>query len=138
MMVDIINRSGHIIYSQLILILGMGGFLIYLLNDFGLISISVAIVTSIGVYLLGCISPDFDHHKVHKIKWLAKISKHRDHFHSLGAMCIYGGLLFLVFFWFINYWWLPVGVGMFGFFTHLLLDELKNLKTNGSRALKLW
>ena len=101
-MVVIINREGHIIWSQLILIIGMGGFLLYLLNDYGLISISVAITTSIWAYLLGCIAPDFDHHKVHKIKWLAKITKHRGHFHSLIAMCVYGGLLFLMFYWFIG------------------------------------
>ena len=135
---DIINRAGHIIYSELILILGMGGFLLYLLNDYGLWTISVTIISCIASYLLGCVAPDFDHQKVHKIKWFAKISKHRGHFHSLGAMCIYGGILFLVFFWLISYWWAPVGAGMFGFFTHLLLDEIKNIRTNGSRTIKLW
>jgi len=132
------NRNGHIIWSEFILIIGMGAFLTYLLNDYGLQSVLIAVMSSILVYLLGCIAPDFDHHKVHKIKWLAKISKHRGHFHSLGAMCIYGGILFLIFYWLIHYWWIPVGAGMFGFFTHLLLDELKNIKTNGSRALKFW
>lgn len=132
------NREGHVIWSQLILILGMGGLLIYLLEDYGLRSVSVAIITSIGAYLLGCIAPDFDHPKVHKIKFMAKFTKHRGHFHSLVAMGVYGGLVFLVFFWTIHYWWAPVFAGMFGFFTHLLLDEIKNLKTNGSRALKIW
>lgn len=132
------NRNGHIIWSEFILILGMGGFLLYLLQDYGLRSISVAIVFSIAAYLLGCIAPDFDHPKVHKMKWLAKISKHRGHFHSLIAMCVYGGIIFLMFYWTIHYWWAPVGAGMFGFFTHLLLDEIKNIKTNGSRAIKLW
>lgn len=136
-MVDIINRSGHINWSQFILILGMGGYLIYLLIDYGKIRISVAIISSVATYLLGCVAPDFDHHKVHKMKWLGKISKHRGHFHSLVAMCIYGGLLFLLFFR-LRFWWAPVGVGMFGFFTHLMLDEIKNIKTNGSRALKFW
>jgi len=132
------NRQGHIIWSEFILILGMGGFLLYLLQDFGLRSISVALIFGIAAYLLGCIAPDFDHQRVHKIKWLAKISKHRGHFHSLIAMCVYGGIIFLVFFWTIYYWYVPVCAGMFGFFTHLLLDEIKNLKTNGSRAIKLW
>jgi membrane-bound metal-dependent hydrolase YbcI (DUF457 family) len=72
------------------------------------------------------------------MKWLGKISKHRGHFHSLGAMCVYGGLLFLVFYWLIVIWQAPVIVGMFGYFSHLLLDELKNIRTNGSRALKFW
>jgi membrane-bound metal-dependent hydrolase YbcI (DUF457 family) len=116
----------------------MGAFLIYLLNDYGLQSITVAITSSIGTFLFGCIAPDFDHPKVHKLKWLGKITKHRGHWHSLTVMLIYGGLLFLIFFWLINYWWAPVGAGMFGFFTHLLLDELKNIKTRGSTALKIW
>lgn len=136
----IFNRAGHVIYSEFILILGMGGYLLYLLrNDTGIQGISVAIIFSICTYLLGCIAPDFDHHRVHKIKWFAKISKHRGHFHSFGAMCIYGGLLFLVFYWLlVDYWWMPVNLGMFGFFTHILLDEIKNIRTNGSRTLKLW
>jgi len=132
------NRNGHVIWSEFILIMGLGGYLIYLLQDNGLITISVALISGIAAYLLGCIMPDFDHPKVHKIKWFAKISKHRGHFHSLIAMCIYGGILFLVFYWIIHFWFIPVGAGMFGFFTHLLLDEIKNIKTNGSRAIKLW
>jgi len=132
------NRNGHVIWSEFILILSMGGFLIYLLNDYGLQSVSIAIILSIGTYLLGCVAPDFDHPKVHKSKWIAKYSKHRGHFHSLIAMLIYGVILFLASYWLIHYWWTIVITGMFGFFTHLLLDELKNLKTNGSRALKLW
>ena len=133
----IINRAGHIIWSEFILIIGLGGYLLYLLQDYALMSISVALLTSFGAFFIGCVAPDFDHQKVHKIKWSAKISKHRGHFHSLGAMLIYGGILFLVFFWTIYYWLAPVGVGMFGFFTHLLVDEIKNIKTNGSRAIKL-
>ena len=134
----IINRAGHVIYSELILILVMGGYLLLLLQDSNLIPISVALITGIGAYLLGAIMPDFDHQKVHKIKWFAKISKHRGHFHSLGAMLIYGGIVFLVFGFIMDLWYVPVGAGMFGFFTHLLLDEIKNIKTNGSRAIKLW
>lgn len=136
------NRNGHIIWSEFILILGMGGFLLYLLEDYGLRSVSVAILGSIAAYLLGCISPDFDHHKVQDktflLRWMQKITKHRGHWHSLFAMIIYGGILTLVFFWLIHYWYFPVITGMFGFFTHLLLDELKNLKTNGARAIKLF
>lgn len=136
----IINRAGHVIYSELILILGMGGFLVYLLSRYEPWTISVTIITSITAYLLGCVAPDFDHQKVHKIKWFAKISKHRGHFHSLGAMCIYGGLLVPVFYFIpkFDYWWISACVGMFGFFTHLLLDEIKNIRTNGSRTIKLW
>lgn len=136
------NRNGHIIWSEFILILGMGGFLLYLLEDYGLRSVSVAILVSVGAYLLGCVAPDFDHHKVQDkiflLRWMKKITKHRGHWHSLFAMLIYGGIIFSIFFWLIKYWYFPVATGMFGFFTHLLLDELKNIKTHGSRAIKLF
>ena len=136
------NRNGHIIYSQLILIISMGIFLLYLLEDYGLKSVSIAISTSIYVYLLGCVAPDFDHHKVQEktflLRWMQKITKHRGHFHSLVAMVIYGGLLFLIFYWLIYYWWAPVFTGMFGVFTHLLLDEIKNIRSGGTRTIKIW
>ena len=136
------NRNGHVIWSEFILILGMGGFLLYLLEDYGLRSVSVAILFSIGTYLLGCIAPDFDHHKVQQktflLRWMKKITKHRGHWHSITAMFVYGWLLILVFGWIMVYWYFPVITGMFGFFTHLLLDELKNIKTNGTRAIKLF
>lgn len=136
------NRNGHIIWSEFILILGMGVFLLYLLEGYGLRPISVAILSSIGVYLLGCVAPDFDHHKVQDktflLKWMKKLTKHRGHFHSLVAMLVYGGIMFIIFFWLIHYWWVPVASGMFGFFTHLLLDEIKNMRTGGSRAIKIW
>lgn len=136
------NRDGHVIWSEFILILGMGGFLLYLLEDYGLRSVSVAILTSIATYLLGCITPDFDHHKVQEktflLRWMQKITKHRGHWHSLFAMLVYGGILTLVFYWLILYWYFPVIIGMFGFFSHLLLDEIKNLKTHAKRAIKLF
>lgn len=136
------NRNGHVIWSEFILILGMGGFLLYLLEDYGLRSVSVAILLSIAAYLLGCVAPDFDHHKVQEktflLRWMQRITKHRGHWHSLFAMLIYGILLMLLLFWLIDYWYFPVIVGMFGFFTHLLLDELKNLKTHAKRAIKLF
>lgn len=136
------NRNGHIIWSEFILILSMGGFLLYLLEDFGLRSVSVAILLSIATYLLGCISPDFDHHKVQDktflLRWMRGITKHRGHWHSLFAMLIYGTIISLLLFRLIYYWYFPAISGMFGFFTHLLLDELKNIKTNGSRAIKLF
>lgn len=136
------NRNEHVIWSEFILILGMGGFLLYLLEDYGLRSVSVAILLSIAAYLLGCVAPDFDHHKVQEktflLRWMQRITKHRGHWHSLFAMLIYGILLMLLLFWLIYYWYFPVITGMFGFFTHLLLDELKNLKTHAKRAIKLF
>jgi hypothetical protein len=136
------NRAGHIIYSEFILILGMGGFLLYLLNDYGLRSVSIAILLSIATYLLGCIAPDFDHQAVQQksilLRWMKNITKHRGHWHSIFAMLLYGALLVPIFCWIMVYWYFPVITGMFGFFTHLLLDELRNLKTHAKRAIKLF
>lgn len=137
------NRNGHVIWSEFILILGMGGFLLYLLkDDFSIQSTSAAILLSISTYLLGCIAPDFDHHAVQKksifLRWMKNITKHRGHWHSIIAMLLYGILLVPVFCFIMFFWYFPVITGMFGFFTHLLLDELKNLKTKGSRAIKLF
>lgn len=136
------NREGHLFWSMLILIISMGGGLLYLLEDYSPRSVSVAIIVSIYVYMLGCIVPDFDHHKVQQktffLRWMRKITKHRGHWHSIIAMLIYGGIIFLVFGQLIEYWYFPVIIGMFGFFTHLLLDEIKNIKTRGSRAIKIF
>ena len=136
------NREGHLFWSMLILIISMGGFLLYLLNDYELQSVSVAIVSSIGTYIFGCIAPDLDHHKIQDkiflLRWMKNITKHRGHWHSIVAMLIYGGILTIVFYWIIVYWYFPVIIGMFGFFTHLLLDELKNLKTHAKRAIKIF
>lgn len=136
------NRAGHIIWSEFILILGLSGLIAYLLHDYGLRSVSVALFSSVIVYLIGAALPDIDHPLVSKkiffLRWMAKYTKHRGHFHSIVAMFVYGALLFPIFYFTIHYWWAPVCVGMFGFFTHLLLDEIKNLKTKGARAIKLW
>jgi membrane-bound metal-dependent hydrolase YbcI (DUF457 family) len=120
----------------------MGGFLLYLLNDYGLRSVSIAILLSIATYLLGCIAPDFDHQAVQQksilLRWMKNITKHRGHWHSIFAMLLYGALLVPIFCWIMVYWYFPVITGMFGFFTHLLLDELRNLKTHAKRAIKLF
>jgi len=136
------NREGHLFWSMLILIISMGVYLLYLLEDYGLRPVSVAITASIYVYILGCIAPDFDHHKVQDktflLRWMKRITKHRGHWHSIIAMLIYGGILFFIFERLIELWCFPVFIGMFGFFTHLLLDEIKNIKTRGSRAIKIF
>jgi len=136
------NRNEHLIWSEFILIVGMGALLIVLLNEHTLWPVSIAFITGVGAFLLGCVMPDFDHKKVQQkmflLRPLKNITKHRGHWHSLCAMCVYGLILFLVFFWIINYWFIPLGAGMFGFFTHLLLDDIKNIKTNGKRTIKIF
>jgi len=135
------NRNGHIIWSEFILIIVLSIFVAILFHNYGLRSVFVATFTGISTFLLGCTLPDWDHKKVQKklilLRPLKNITKHRGHWHSLTAMCVYGLILFLVFRWIIKYWYIPLGVGMFGFFTHLLLDEIKNLKTNGKRTIKI-
>ena len=138
------NRAGHVIYSELILILGMGTYLLFLLDHHGLYDVSVAIILSIAAYLLGCVVPDFDHHKVQDktflLRWMQKITKHRGTWHSLLGMFIYGIIIALPvsLLQLTHFWVFPPLAGMFGYFSHLLLDEIKNIKTKGTRAIKLW
>lgn len=139
------NKEGHIIWSELVLILGMGSLLLFILREYGLAEILTGIVLSIIVFLLGVILPDWDHQKVQKklvvIKWLKHITSHRGHWHSLIAVCVYGGILFLTMIPFnIEYWYWVVGAGMGGYFSHLAEDQImKAIKKNNARnTLKVW
>lgn len=137
------NRDGHIIWSEFILICGLSAMLIYFLNQYKLTEVVTGIFLGVGVFLFGAVLPDFDHYKVQEkmhIKWmLGNITKHRGHWHSLVAMCVYGLVIFgVVFPLGIHYWIWIVLAGMFGFFSHLLLDEIQNLRTGGQRAIKLF
>ncbi len=139
------NKEGHIIWSQFILILGMGGMLVYLLRDFGMIDVLQTFLLSVGAFILGCISPDFDHWRVQKqihINWLlGDITKHRGHWHSLVAMLIYGGIILIpCLILGLKYWYWIVGSGMFGYFTHLLGDQLKKWlnRSNSRNTLRIW
>lgn len=139
------NRDGHIIWSEFILILGMGGMLIYLLRDFGMIDVLYTFLISVGAFLLGCVAPDFDHWRVQKkfhIKWLLNnITKHRGHWHSLIAMGIYGGIISIpCFIMGLEYWYWIVGSGMLGYFTHLLGDQLKKwfTRSDSRNTLRIW
>jgi membrane-bound metal-dependent hydrolase YbcI (DUF457 family) len=139
------NRDGHIISSEFILICILSGILFFLLADFGLGEVATAIVLSILAFLLGCIAPDFDHHAVQKnmhIKWLLEpITKHRGHFHSIVAMLIYGLLIFLpTYFLSIEYWYFPVIFGMLGYLSHLVEDELQKIveDSHAAHGLKIW
>lgn len=139
------NKEGHIIWSELVLILGMGSLLLFTLRESGLAEILTGIVLSIIVFLLGVILPDWDHQKVQKklvvIKWLKHITSHRGHWHSLIAVCVYGGILFLTMIPFnIKYWYWVVGAGMGGYFSHLAEDQImKAIKKNNARnTLKVW
>lgn len=139
------NRDGHIIWSEFVLILSMGFVLLFTLQGSGLAEIFTGVVLSIMVFLLGVILPDWDHPQVQKkiffIKWLKRITSHRGHWHSLIAMCIYGGILFLLMIPFkIEYWYWVVISGMFGFFSHLAEDQLTKLirRTNARNTLKVW
>lgn len=139
------NKEGHIIWSQMIMIIGLMTFLTILLQDYGIPEVVTAVTLSLVVFLLGVSLPDWDHPMVQKklilIKWLRRITTHRGHWHSLIAMCIYGGILFLIMLPFkIEYWYWVVGAGMGGFFSHLAEDQImKAIKNNNARnTLKVW
>ena len=138
------NRDGHLISSMLILIAVMGSYLTVLLIELGAMRVIATILCSVGFFLFGCLLPDFDHPAVQKkihIKWLGKITRHRGHWHSLIAMCVYGGLIFiLVTIFNFFYWVFPVIFGMGGFVSHLIEDDLNRykLKSKPSRGFKIW
>jgi len=138
------NRNGHVIWSEFILIVCLAGFLLLLLKGFGTWDVSVAIAWSVGLYIFGCTAPDLDHTKVQEklhIKWVGRISKHRGHFHSLLGMSIYGGLCLIPLFIFkMVYWYFPFGSAMFGYFTHLFLDQIKKWvdRSQTRNTIRLW
>lgn len=139
------NKEGHIIWSEFVLILGMGLLLLFTLQESGLMERLTGIALSITVFLLGVTLPDWDHPKVQKklviIKWLKHITSHRGHWHSLIAMLVYGGILSLIMIPLkIEYWYWIVGAGMGGFFSHLAEDQImKAIKKNNARnTLKVW
>lgn len=119
--------------------------MIYFLDQYGLKDVLVATIWSIGVFLLGVTLPDWDHHAVQKklkfIFWLEHITRHRGHFHSIIAVLVYGAVIFL-FMWIFSvvYWYFPVIFGMFGYFSHLLEDQVMKWITGSqtTSSIKIW
>lgn len=138
------NRDGHLIWSEFILICFLTTFLAILLLEYGAWDVLVAAGWSIGLFLNGCLLPDWDHHKVQKkliiLRPLGRITKHRGHWHSLSAMAIYGFIiLFIMYVFKVKYWYFPVAFGMIGFFSHLLEDQIKTfINGHSSNTIKLW
>ena len=139
------NKQGHIIWSQMIMIIGLMALLTLLLQEYNIYEVLTALIFGLAVFLLGVTLPDWDHPQVQKkiivIRWLKNITSHRGHWHSLIAMCIYGGILFLIIIPFeIEYWYWIVGSGMGGYFSHLAEDQIHKAvkKTNSRNSLKVW
>ena len=139
------NRNGHIIWSQFFLILYMSIMITIFLKDYGLINVGLANLFSISAYILGCTLPDWDHEKVQKklvfIRWMRHITHHRGHWHSIVAMIIYGALIaaILILLSFI-YWFIPPIVGMLGYLSHLIEDDMNRwkLEKKPERGFKFW
>jgi len=139
------NRNGHIIWSQFLLIIYMSIILTVLLRDYGLVNVGLANLLSIVAYILGCTLPDWDHERVQKklviIRWLKHFTHHRGHWHSLIAMIVYGviisGLLFLLS---VVFWFIPSIAGMIGYLSHLIEDDSNRwkLEHKPERGLKFW
>jgi len=139
------DRRGHLIASEFILVMCLCVYLIISLREYGTYGVFISTIWSIGTYLFGCILPDFDHPNVQEkmivIKWLKNITKHRGHWHSLVAMSVYGALILYVMWLFqIVFWQFPVISGMLGFFSHLVEDDLNRykLKSKPERGVKVW
>ena len=139
------NRDGHLIWSLIVLVGVMSSLLLYTLQELALVELLTGLILSIATFLFGVVLPDWDHHAVQKkiffIRWLGVVTSHRGHWHSIIAMLIYGGAIYLILFPFqIEYNLWIVGAGMIGFFSHLLEDQLhKFFKGSQARnALKIW
>lgn len=139
------NRNGHIIWSQFVLVIAMSVALIFLLRDYGTWNVIVATFWSITLFLNGCTLPDWDHEKVQKkfilIRWLKYCTHHRGHWHSLVAMVIYGAVIAVIMLLIsVIYWMFPVGAGIFGFLSHLIEDDVNRFKLEHKpkRGLKFW
>ncbi|MCP4651648.1 MAG: metal-dependent hydrolase [PVC group bacterium] len=132
------NRNGHIICSEFILIVTMSIIILSLLETNPLLTVAISLTT----FLFGCCAPDLDHPAVQnkfKIGFLGRITKHRGHWHSIIGMIIYGTILTIPSMMFLTNWSLPVLFGMFGYFSHLAEDDLNSiLKGTRRNAIKLW
>ena len=139
------NKEGHLIWSQIVLIITMGLLLLFTLQELALAELLTGLTLSIVTFLFGVVLPDWDHHAVQKkiifIRWLGRITSHRGHWHSLIAMLVYGAVIYLILFPFqIEYNLWIVGAGMMGFLSHLVEDQImKVIKRSQARnALKIW
>ena len=134
------NRNGHLICSQLILIVVLSVIIMYLLESARVITI----FSSIGVFLFGCLAPDLDHEKVQNkvffFRWMRMFTKHRGHFHSLVATVVYGLIVMIPATLFLTHWIYPVIFGMAGYVSHLIEDDINRfkLKSKPERGFKLW
>ena len=139
------NRNGHIIWSEFLLIVYLSIALTMLLSEYGLIDVAITAIISISLYLLGCTLPDWDHEKVQQklviIRWLKRITHHRGHWHSIIAMLVYGvlitGMMFIIS---VGFWFYPPIAGMLGYLSHLVEDDVNRykLEKKPERGLKLW
>ncbi len=132
------NRDGHIICSEFLLVIALSGIIMTLLGTMPLLTVGSSIFT----FLFGCCAPDLDHPAVQKklrLKWLSRITKHRGHWHSLIGMIIYGGIIVLPAMLLMSNWFIPVIFGMFGYFSHLAEDDLNSIiKGTKRNAIKIW
>ena len=132
------NRNGHIIFSEFFLIIALFFIIMYLTQVTPLLTVGASIL----VFLLGVCAPDLDHPQVQRkvhLKWLGRHTRHRGHFHSITGMIVYGLIVSAATFFILTYWLVPVVFGMFGYFSHLLEDDLNSLVKNTKRSgIKIW
>jgi membrane-bound metal-dependent hydrolase YbcI (DUF457 family) len=136
------DKNQHIIFtmgifnffSTLFILLFLSGFIN--IPAYNYKHVFIAGIWVVIFFHFGAIAPDLDHEGVQKkwyffyIRWIGKLTKHRGHFHSLFAMCVYGFLVgILMWFLGVKYIWYPIIAGMFGFYTHLLADDLMRINT---------
>ncbi len=132
------NRNGHLIFSEFFLVVVLFAIISVITGEVPLLTIG----SSIFAFLFGVCAPDLDHPAVQKkarLKFLGRHTRHRGHFHSLIGVGVYGLIVLLPSIFLMTYWLAPVIFGMFGYFSHLLEDDMNSIyKRTKRNAIKIW
>jgi hypothetical protein len=141
-----VNKEGHIITSLIALVMWFCLILVYVLREFGWMDVMITSLLSSVTYMIGVCLPDLDHPMVNRriflMRWLGKVSKHRGHWHSIGAALIYTLAIGVITLFVFVYWYVITIAAFVGYFSHLVEDDLNSLykrkKIGKRRGLKLW
>ena len=127
----------HVILTMTIWVIITTSFILSLFSGFFTVptynykSVFVAGIFICIFYFSGASIPDWDHESVLGkkyylfIRWIGFLNKHRGWWHSYPAMYIYGSVICILM-WVlgVKLWFFVFLAGMFGFYTHLLGDDL--------------
>jgi len=148
------NVKDHLLTASVLLNMALGVWLVLENYQQNLWIKFASLIVSLVFFFFGVQLPDWDHEMVQKklkfIWWLKYLCHHRGWWHTIIAVVIYGGFvagIMALLWWFLHFqfWLYPIIFGMFGYYAHLLGDDLNTLKNKvegkGTVALvsvRLW